>query len=175
MSIATSQGDALRKLEILRCLRIAFSAVCGVLCLLLIALWVRSYFMSDYGILDVSRRYRIQVVSFYGRFGVCPMVAPNPTLRPGAFSFGSVSLSQIATPDYTSANLPSLGLRRLRVGDHEFITPYWLVVSIIAVVSMLPWLNWGWRLPLRWRFSLRTLLIAITVIAAILGIIAISN
>ena len=30
-----------------RKLRIAFSAVCGIICLLLIALWVRSYYTID--------------------------------------------------------------------------------------------------------------------------------
>ena len=41
--------------------------------------------------------------------------------------------------------------------------PHWLLVSLIAVVATLPWL--------RWRFSLRTLLVAITLVALVLGII----
>ena len=41
--------------------------------------------------------------------------------------------------------------------------PTWLLVSLFAAFAALPWL--------RWRFSLRTLLIATTLIAVVLGII----
>ena len=36
------------RLCILRLLRIAFSAVCGIVCLLLIVLWIRSYWWQDF-------------------------------------------------------------------------------------------------------------------------------
>jgi hypothetical protein len=39
--------------------------------------------------------------------------------------------------------------------------PYWLLALIAAILGALPWL--------RWRFSLRTMLIGMTVVAALLG------
>ena len=39
--------------------------------------------------------------------------------------------------------------------------PYWSLVSLSAVFAYLPWLHW--------RFSLRTLLIATTLVAVLLG------
>jgi hypothetical protein len=44
------------------------------------------------------------------------------------------------------------------------IAPYWLLLSGVAALATLPWIR-----QLRLRFSLRTLLIAITLIAVVLG------
>jgi hypothetical protein len=41
--------------------------------------------------------------------------------------------------------------------------PHWIVVIVSGAVAIMPWL--------RWRFSLRTLLIATTVVAVVLGLI----
>jgi hypothetical protein len=54
-------------------------------------------------------------------------------------------------------NLPPLNLFAIR---------YWSAVTLSAALAILPWLSW-----LRWRFSLRTLLIATTLIAVVLGLV----
>jgi hypothetical protein len=41
--------------------------------------------------------------------------------------------------------------------------PYWPIALTSAILATLPWL--------RWQFSLRTLLIAMTILAAVLGLI----
>jgi hypothetical protein len=95
-----------------RKLRIAWSVGCGIACVLLIALWVRSYsdsLMAVWG----SHYY------FFGN---------------GMVAYG-----------------------RLR----EVAVPLWSAVAITAAASAAPWF--------RWRFTLRTLLIATTLIAVVLG------
>ena len=52
--------------RILRLLRIAFSAVCGIVCLLMIALWVRSYWWSDYFHVPLPIPNVLTVHSMYG-------------------------------------------------------------------------------------------------------------
>jgi hypothetical protein len=62
------------------------------------------------------------------------------------------------------------GLRTLSPANFELIAigggialPYWLLVITFAATTTLPWL--------RWRFSLRTLLIATTLVAIVLGLV----
>ena len=45
-------------------------------------------------------------------------------------------------------------------------SPHWFLVMDAALLALLPWVR-----HLRWRFSLRTLLIATTLVAVVLGLI----
>lgn len=47
--------------------------------------------------------------------------------------------------------------------------PYWFWVSVAAALAGVPWIKWSRR------FNLRTLFIVMTLIAAILGIVAMSS
>jgi len=51
----------------------------------------------------------------------------------------------------------------------ELILPHWFLVFMFAAIAVAPWIRWSNR------FSLRTLLIATTLIAVALGIMAMSN
>ena len=123
-----------------RKLRIAFSAVCGVLCLLLIALWVRSYVVYDRvvvhypGGLEWFISYSnkgVYIVSTYG------LLAPH-------------------------ANVQWWSFERNRWGTAVCL-PYSLTMLVMCAVSIAPWIHY--------RFSLRTLLIAATLVAILLGLI----
>jgi hypothetical protein len=50
--------------------------------------------------------------------------------------------------------------------DFWVMIPYWFLVVAIATLGTAPWIR-----KLRWRFSLRTLLIATTLIGVVLGLI----
>jgi hypothetical protein len=130
--------------KIFRYLRIAFSAVCCITCLLLIALWVRSYVVYDR--IVVHYPSGLEWFIAYSNKGVY-IVSTYALLAP-------------------HANVQWWSFERNRWGTAVCL-PYSLTVLAACVVSITPWL--------RWRFSLRALLIATTVVAAILGIIAISN
>ena len=142
-----------------RKLRIAWSAGCGILCLLLIVLWVRT-------------RYATETIS-------------GPL--PGSASFGLVARDSGVglvvvpiTPDehriWTAHTLPfmdkvpwsvdvALGFVEYRKTDETFSirVPCWSLMVLCAVLSVAPWVAWSKR------FSLRTLLIAITLAAVVLG------
>lgn len=139
-----------------RKLRIAFSAVCGLLCLLLIALWVRSYRVADNLVIRTSNGINDQFHSengglSLGRFQPIqhylgwhwrtdPSVDPPNGFRYGRFPKGGLSIE----------------------------VPHWFLVSVAAIFGTLPWLGFL-------RFSVRTLLIATTLIGLILGTIIATN
>jgi hypothetical protein len=51
--------------------------------------------------------------------------------------------------------------------DHRAIQfPHWFAVTLLTTIALLPW-----SLSHRWRFTLRTLLIATTLVAIVLGLI----
>jgi hypothetical protein len=104
-----------------RKLRITWTAFCGIACVLLIALWVRSYFVWD-------EEYRQLLRNFWIASGF------------GHFSF-------------TSGSGFSYGF------------PYLLPIMLFAGLAVSPWIHWSRH------FSLRTLLIATTLVAVVLGLI----
>jgi hypothetical protein len=77
---------------------------------------------------------------------------------------------QMREDDYSSRNVPnnSLGFYGGRVASNaiDFNMPYWFPVTFFAALAGLPWY---WRYI---RFSLRTLLILFTIVAALLGYVA---
>jgi hypothetical protein len=132
-----------------RKLRIAWSVACGILCVLLIVFWVRSYSWVD----CTSLFGKIPLASFRGDILInTPMVltfsSPNPYRAPpvryGIWSFPS------DTPG-------------LIIWDGGWTLPYWLSLVSTVAIGTAPWL--------RWRFGLRTLLIGMTVVAAVLGLV----
>ena len=140
-----------------RKLRIAFSAVCGVLCLLLIVLWVRSYWHVD--VLQKPSTSRLFIISSSkGRLAYFEnRASPQSTMPPE-------EIAPIIDNFILRAAKLILGfgrVRGLRIPPLWF-APYWFPVLISGVLATVPWL--------RWRFSLRTLLIATTLVAVVLGV-----
>ena len=154
--------------------RIAFSAMCGVLCLLLIALWVRSY---SYGnIVEWRTNTRLfQLDSEYGRIELWrhqpvppkgqyrPIVLREPTFR--LHNFANIGQGLSFVPDYS---VMGFGFYR---GNHYSIVymPYWFVCLTCAFFAGAPWFPW------RCRFSFRELVLATTLVAVVLGHIAVSR
>jgi hypothetical protein len=134
-----------------RKLRIAFSAVCGVLCLLLIALWVRSYW----------------------RFDQCKCIPKNLTVgsRRGEILLNQPNIEIMGVGPILPASFKALGQEIIydsyspnaNRDPRGTAVPFWAPTLIFAIVASLPWLPW--------RFSLRTLLIATTLVAILLGLI----
>ncbi len=132
--------------------RIAWSVAWGIVAVLLVALWVRSYWWLD----DVSPAYPRQF-SIDSETGClwgdwCPYEAAhgwNLTASPA--QNGDVQRQFFTT----------------FIDDAVIIGfPHWVPVFFFATFAGMPWL-----LERRWRFSLRSLLIATTLIAVGLGLI----
>ena len=141
--------------KFLRYMRIAFSATCVIVAVLLCALWVRSYWWVSQ---DVCRITENRFVG-YG-------------IQPGVFGIGTSTDGDIPlwTPtDQFLEDAASYGESYSRIWGffqfktEAFIAPFWCLVLLTIALSALPWL--------RYRFSLRTLLIATTLVALVLGLV----
>jgi hypothetical protein len=143
----------------LRKLRITWSVFWGIACVLLIALWVRSYRATD---------------SVYGRI---------PTLVDigGASQAGQLMLAfchcgawdawhHFSVPygqgDDLGAIAPASGFGWVFADNDDeryFFSPHWFVAVVFTMFASAPWIGQ--------RFSLRTLLIATTLVALVLGLV----
>ena len=132
-----------------RRLRIAWSVFFGVLTVTLCLLWVSSYYSSAtvWEWLPINRY--VQVRSNYGGLEVIVTMEHHPS----QIHFDSVTL------DFRRWELVMYGGYPPRF---SVLTPHWLLVILSAVLTALPWLPF--------RFSLRTMLIATTLIAVVLGL-----
>ena len=144
-----------------RKLRIAWSVGCGIHCLLLIALWVRSY-----NVRDVLSRLKVSgdvkhftaLRSNWGRIDLVHFPTTN--------ELGRVAIHDWKLSRHTPEPQVEAYTFEFTKTVMSFRAPYYFIVSIVAVVGAIPWV--------RWRFRLRTLLIVTTLIAVGLGIIAAS-
>ncbi len=140
-----------------RKLRIAFSATCLVACALLIALRVRSrYAIDDFG----GPLLGSLGFGFMSRSGGLGLILRQQVSS--EWFINTWSTMEISTPPYQTA----LGFVEYLVTPDAYRVrvPYWFLVSLSATFATLPWL--------RRRFILRTLLIATTLVAVMLGLIA---
>jgi hypothetical protein len=150
----------------IRYLRIAFSVVCVILCLLLIALWIRSYNHND--VLRKNTRLRILFLnSWKGRLTYWPSVwEPNPRVPLTNYAEAVDEIIQ-------GGSHPVLGFGIVYthggLNDTIVFAPYWFPVLSFAVLAAIAWFPW------QRRFSLRTLLIATTLMAVALGTIVWSS
>jgi hypothetical protein len=147
-----------------RYLRIAFSATCGILCLLLIVLWVRSYYSED--ILNFTLPSRgFTAWSLEGK------AVLTSGANPGNFSVNSFPADQPIVGTGLPENDIGLGFGGVSWPGGFFVTfPCWFPVLFSATFAVAPWAG-----SIPYRFSLRTLLIGMTVIAVVLGIVAASR
>lgn len=141
----------------LRYLRIAFSVVCIAACLAIVALWVRSYSSREYFLKPVSNKHMIVVESASGRV----MLDFFESGHYGAYWGGVIE-------DWREANR-DLGIAGFAYAAAPWHTtyraPHWFLVMLFAALATIPWLHFSKR------FSLRTLLVAMTLAAVGLGVV----
>ena len=156
--------------RILRLLRIALSASCGVACLLLIVLWVHSYWYRDLVMAQHPAWGDITVTSLQSKVSWI-VGRPRPSRQKPRFEMRSIPIAlaiaemegmEPALPEGHSAS--SFTTERWR-DSFGMVLPYWFLILCVLVLAAVPWL------PLSKRFSLRTLLIATTLIAVVLGLV----
>jgi len=136
----------------LRYLRIAFSVGCGIACVLLTILWGRGYWWMDKRLLP----------SFGGNVIVLASGC-------GYLEFGQYPEGKFVLPDWTfwHEQAEFFGQRGPPWGSsRHWRIAYWIPVLCTAISSLLPWIR-----QLKWHFSLRTLLIALTLVAVVLGMV----
>ncbi len=157
-------------------MRIAWTMGWGVVAVLLIALWVRSYKVLD-RIEWLHNRTHLSLISFHGQvgntwFGYSHSM-PRESWGTKFYSFTIQKGTQVNYNDGTGHPLPSyLGFKSswlsspVRRAASILVIPYWFPTLSFGIIAAVPWLC-----CVRWLFSLRTLLIATTLVAVVLGMI----
>ncbi len=147
-----------------RKLRIAWSVVWGVVAVLLILLWVRSYWWVDTVVLPVSGNRLVTLGTFSGTVGLGTATFPQSAL----LSFNAVpvdNVRQVWLRTKVKPPSPWLGGILTRMNAVMVFMPMWLATGAIVLVSAGPWIHWPSR------FSLRTMLLTTTLVAALLGLV----
>jgi hypothetical protein len=141
-----------------RKLRIAWSVMCAIACVLLIVLWVRSYWWSE---IFVSDRWQPRVVVSRGKvfYDADYSYTWNRDIKKPLEIKNSGHWYHIQS----IRNLDRTSLTINKARNRVLIWPF--VVGTVAATTF-SWLPW-----LRFRFGLRTLLIATTLVAVTLGLI----
>ena len=150
--------------RVTRYIRIAVTALSLTACVPLVALWVRSYWVRDTTISVISGpELHLTATSLKGEVAIAfDRWAGTP--HPWMFRSASDRQNMVSVfPDAIgTAPLSWLGFRWLfRQTVVVVVLPYWFVALVGALVGASPWIPW--------RFSLRTLLIATTLVAVVLG------
>src|SRR4051794_8633021 len=123
-----------------RKLRIAWSVFWGVACVLLIVLWVRSYYVSDQAFMRVSTLTGYNFTSMQGQL----------TLRREAIDTRGIGFyGTMGIPDYLWNSFPPRAFLRyrtifgfdLRQLPNFIIFPYWAPVFVCALLAPAPYLN----------------------------------
>jgi hypothetical protein len=160
-----------------RKLRIAFSVVCGILCLLMVAFWVRSYYYEDF--FETKTTWRVlRIRSSRGRIefwqhDVRRMFRGNVSITPqdAQLILKELSINKWYASEpvqRTSMTRDSNGRSGFRWHNQDPTTilgaPYWFLVALTGASAVGPWIRWPKR------FSLLTLLIGMTLAAIVLGV-----
>lgn len=143
--------------RVVRILRIAFSATCGIAAVMLCVLWVTSYYKWLTVCHPITENRFITIALAQGELCMCW----------GRFSLGTQFPPQYSWEDASPVGFDDdhlvFGFALQSDAEGAMIAaPFWCPVMLFATLAALPWI--------RWRFSLRTLLIATTAIAVLLGL-----
>ena len=144
-----------------RKLRIAWSVPWGVACLLMIALWVRSYSYVDDLVVTVTNAHQIELQSVPGR---CIGFIADAQSRP----IGSFVRYRSTTPQGAEHAMLQNGVLGGEIAMNTVWVAHGIVAAILAMLCVAPWARYL-------RFSLRTLLIATALVAVALGVYAFLN
>ena len=155
----------MNRTRIFKYLRIAFSATCLVVCVLLIVLWVRSYWWLNLITGPLTPSKTLVLTSSNGFFAVGTLSSTTYIWKFDRWSQEDLLLQMKAAgmPANTKSWVWQLTHFRLVNGGLE--SSYLYPLSVMGIVAGVL----GW--PFAWRFSLRTLLIAMTAVAVVLGLV----
>jgi hypothetical protein len=144
-----------------RKLRFAWSVACDIACVLLIALWVRSYWWTDAFDLQVATSHPLYLRSAPG---CCTLFTgydiASERHAPGFWQLRHNYIDpKIRYWSWLAFSYDSYWDNLYLV----LVIPHWLLALASAALGAVPWI--------RWHFSLRTLLIATTLVAVVLGLV----
>lgn len=151
---------------LLRFLKTSWTVFFAVTCLLVIGLWVRSYQWCDclYSNLNPPKP---AVISLQGRLqfsGDVRAIRRSSSATHGFVLFaGQVAIFSKAIESHVDGTYNFYLPGSVTAYGRWSLIPHWFVAMIAACIAIVPWIRWSLR------YSLRTLLIAMTVICAALA------
>lgn len=149
-----------------RLLKIAVTVTCLVACLALAGLWVRSFniydsasgpFTEDSGFAFGSVVGRITFVAYYN--------VPSAEIFDWAWHQLKVSRNDQMNERW---GLNYYNYSKGNVGGINVVVPHWFPILIFALLAAAPWVHWR-------RFTVRTLLVAMAVVAVVMGLAVATN
>ena len=149
-----------------RKLRIAWSVVCGIACVLLVVLWVRSYYRHDHCLGPDFGGSFSGIGSLQGKISVVRALRtplPNERWRFESEIIGDEDQWAATWSEYDIGLGFGVYNRPLA---KALVIPHWFSILFSATLAAIPWIR------VKRRFSLRTLLIATTLVAVVLGLVA---
>src|SRR5262245_15175643 len=148
----------MERAKVLRGLRIAWSVWWGIVCVLLVALWVRSYVAEVRLSGHYSASYGFRV---YSSWGCVVCYVPNMPFQPSTYPWHLALDAQhwLQKSDARIASIPKLYYHSQEMWA---TLPHWFLLGLCGPLAVTPWV-------IR-RFSLRSLLVATTLIAVVLGL-----
>lgn len=143
--------------------QIAVSVFFGVLTLALCVLWVRSYTWYDFDFINLTASTDAHISSYQGSVAVAFVPSGFTTGNfNGSWQGGNVKASLLPWTKLSSNQNGRNSQRWLPIPEDSFAVPYWLLTASCIAVVVAPWTAT--------RFSLRSILIATTLVAVVLGL-----
>ena len=130
----------------LRYLRITWTVFCGLVCVLLIVLWVRSYWWTQVGSLPLTAKWSVYFGSYPGVVGI----GVRPQLNGDDWSLVTMDAAEWwlmmqqrgGSRPYSSRIFGYFGY-----GGRGVVLPYWSGVLLAVTLAVAPWIR-----QLKWRF-----------------------
>jgi hypothetical protein len=152
-----------------RKLRIAWSVGWGLAAVLLIALWVRGAYYYDFFYHDLANKRGIVVESARGKITAeyigDPVVFDSGYGTEPAHIGGLRLTGNLSDDTHAGFRFSTFSIYTGSQNAVVCVVPLWFLSLLTGIVAATPWINWSKR------FSLRTLLIATTLVAVVLGLI----
>lgn len=147
--------------------RTVFSALCGILCLLLIGWWMRSQSTCTFATFKVSPFCTIQIGSYPGSLHFYLLTYDEYVRDGGTEEWEEIYLGEVESwpADQLVLAFPSGNYSKVWgsfiLREKPNLVPFWFLTLLtgVAATASFPWQH-VW-----WRFSLRTMLIAMTAVA----------
>lgn len=144
-----------------RILKITWSILSIGSCLLIVGLWLRSYRTIDGVTVPMTSSWSLELVSVKGLIGI------GKSSTASSWSTMQMSFDEwqtlmiLAGVQFPSSTWGGMVHEKNSTG---LCVPYWMLLIVAGALAIAPWAGW------RWRFSLRAMLIVMTLSALALGL-----
>jgi hypothetical protein len=145
-----------------RKLQVVWSVWWGVAAVLLCVLWMRSFHTNTHDIISgkITGTQSVAVLSEWGKVSLGVYNTQD-------YVTGPYQLFHADDGSWAGGGTYGRFYFGTTANSAKVLLPHYFLMLVTGIAAALPWLVRRWR----WRFSLRTLLIATTLVAVVLGLV----